>query len=79
MKRRKRGRKTIRKPEEPKEVRSKLEIDTRRGPYSDDQEGPRGLGRAVVTLNECLRREPPREPLREIDRLVRVKPPAREA
>ena len=77
MRKRKRDRKTIRKPEKPKEKRSKLSILEKyratRAPHSDDQGQPRGMARAGATLEECLRRPAVREPLRDIDKLVRVK------
>lgn len=77
MRRRKRDRKTIRKPEEPKEVRSKLaipeDIEASTAPYSDDQGEPKGMAQAVASFNSYLRRPEPRDPLRDIDRLTRPK------
>ena len=47
------------------------EIKARRSPYSDEQGQARGMTRAVVTFDECLRRPPYHDVLRDIDRLVR--------
>jgi len=77
MRKRKRDRKTIRKPPEPDQTRSKLEIDSNnlavRGQESDERGQAKGIGRAVVLLEERLRRTAAREPLREIDQLIRVR------
>ena len=75
MRKRKRDRKTVRKPEKPKEKRSKLSILEKNrlntAPYSNDQGEPRGMARAVVTFDELLRRPPYRDVLRDINRLAR--------
>jgi hypothetical protein len=73
MKRRKRKHKQQPKPIK---IRSKLAlppgIEATRAPYSNDQEESRGMARACVALNACLRQTQPREILQDIDRLIRT-------
>jgi len=53
--------------------RPKLEIDTRRAHVLDDQGEAKGMVQAIALFNESLRRTGYRDPLREIDKLLRVK------
>ncbi len=67
----KRKRKKRRQPIPPPKLPDPQKFEPTTALYRDDQEGPKGMGRAGRTFDDCLRRPAHRDPLREIDKLTR--------